>query len=192
MFDAQHVPHDRITDAYKTGASPIYRSTGDGHYSVRQTTGRPASAGANEYYVPHLGTWQAVAWDSGKGVAQQDWKDVWANLKLSYVAWQFYGRALGGTDGTLRNTVYNSTISAMKATYADKPTMDASLNLSCTAAKAKGVIVYGIAFEAPANGQQVISNCASSTANYFAADGVEIKTAFQTIASNITMLKLTQ
>jgi Flp pilus assembly protein TadG len=192
MTDGEHVKHDRITDAYKTGPSGIFRSTGDGYYSVRHTAGRPASAGSNEYYVPHLGKWQATAWDSGKGVVQQDWRDIWASQRLNYVAWQYYGRALGGTDSAKRTTVFNNTVSAMKATYAEVPAMDASLQQSCNAAKAAGVIVYGIAFEAPAHGQSVISSCASSAANYFAADGAEIKTAFQTIASNISMLKLTQ
>ena len=191
MTDGEHVRHDRINDPYKTGAAPIFRSTGDGNYSVRHVAGRPASAGTNEYYVPHLNAWLPAPWNSGAGVAPQDWKDIWANLKLSYVAWQFYGRALG-TDTTTRTNVYNATITAMKSVYAEVPTMDATLQQSCTATKAQGVIVYGIAFEAPVNGQQVIASCASSPAHYFAADGLAIQAAFRSIASNITMLKLTQ
>ena len=191
MTDGEHVRHDRINDPYKTGASPIFRSTGDGNYSVRHVAGRPASAGTNEYYVPHLNAWLPAPWNSGAGVARQDWKDIWANLKLSYVAWQFYGRALG-TDTTTRTNVYNATITEMKSVYAEVRTMDATLQQSCTATKAQGVIVYGIAFEAPVNGQQVISSCASSPAHYFVANGLAIQAAFRTIASNITMLKLTQ
>ena len=191
MTDGQHVAHDRIVDAYKTGPAPIYLSTGDGNYSVRHTAGRPAVAGSNEYFVPHLGTWQATPWDSGAGAVQQDWAAIWANLKLSYVAWQFYGRALG-TDATSRNTVYSNTFSAMDQIYASAATMDATLQQSCQGARDQGVIVYGIAFEAPTHGQEVIRNCASSPAHYFAADGLQIQNAFRTIASNITMLKLTQ
>ena len=59
-------------------------------------------------------------------------------------------------------------------------------------AKDQDVIIYGIAFEAPAGGQAQISQCASSPAHYFNAAGLEISTAFNTIANNITQLKLTQ
>ncbi len=185
MTDGEHVAHDRITDAYKTGASPIYKSTGDGRYSIRHTTGRPASAGTNQFWVPHTGKWQAAAYDSGKGVVQQDWKDIWANLRLTYVAWQFYGRAMG-------SAAYTTAMNTMDATFADKTTMDSQLQQSCTQAKANGVIIYGIAFEAPANGQKQILSCASSAAHYFDAQGLGIQTAFRTIASNLTQLKLTE
>ena len=191
MTDGEHVSHDRIVDAYKTGASPIYLSTGDNNYSVHFTAGRPAAAGTKEYYVPHLNTWQAGPWNSGAGMAQQDWRDVWSKLRLSYVAWQFYGRALG-TDNTSRNSVYNNTINTMRGVYDSVPDMDATLNSTCTAAKENGVIVYGIAFEAPVHGQEVIASCASSPAHYFAATGLQIQSAFSAIASNITQLKLTQ
>ena len=191
MTDGEHVSHDRIVDAYKTGASPMFLSTGDGNYSVHFTTGRPAVAGTNEYYVPHLNTWQAGPWNSGAGVAQQDWKNIWSNLRLSYVAWQFYGRALG-TDTASRNAVYNTTITAMRAVYDTVPDMDATLNSTCTAAKQNGVIIYGIAFEAPTHGQEVIAACASSQYTYFSTRGQEITDAFNSIASNITQLKLTQ
>ena len=72
--------------------------------------------------------------------------------------------------------------------------MNGMLQQSCGLAKQAGVIVYGIAFEAPANGQQQISNCASSVdAHYFnATDGAEMRNAFRTISSNLSQLKLTQ
>ena len=70
--------------------------------------------------MPHTGKWQATAYDSGKGVVQQDWKDIWANLRLSYVAWQFYGRAMGSAANT-------TALNDMDATFADETTMDLSL-----------------------------------------------------------------
>ena len=210
MTDGEHVQHERITDGYKTGPSQIFLARTDGNYSVFfdskvVKTSAATICASRPYWVPHLSAWQSRPWNATApaggdcfdasattaGVAEQDWKDIWANLKLTYVAWQFYGRALG-TDAGSRTAAYNNAIAKMKAVYADVPTMDTTLQQSCTAAKNEGIIVYGIAFEAPAHGQDVIKSCASSTANYFAADGVEIKTAFRTIASNITMLKLTQ
>ena len=115
------------------------------------------------------------------------WQDVWKELKVSYVAWQFYARPLG--------TSYNTRFNAMVQQYAVRTDMDASLNQTCDFVKAQGVTVYGIAFEAPAVGQTAIRNCSTDAKNgshYFAADGEEIKTAFRTIAANMSMLKLTQ
>jgi hypothetical protein len=55
------------------------------------------------------------------------------------------------------------------------------------------VIVYGIAFEAPTNGQTQIKNCATSDAHYFLADAnLSIATVFRAIANNISELRLTQ
>jgi Putative Flp pilus-assembly TadE/G-like len=181
MTDGEHVAHDRITTPYKTGPSPIYKSLGDGNYSIYH-----AAQPGNKFWVPHLNAWRATAWTNNSVAADpQDWEEVWAKLKLSYVAWQFYGRPYG----TAR---YNSVMAEMKAVYASVSTMNTQLQVSCTQAKNNGVIVYGIAFEAPTNGQQQISQCASSPQHYFAAQGSQIGTAFDTIASNLTMLKLTQ
>lgn len=191
MTDGEHVSHDRIKDAFKTGPSNIYRSTNDGNYSVQFTSGRPAVAGTNEFYVPHLNSWQAGPWTNGGAAIRQDWRDVWSNLKATYVAWQFYARALGTTT-TTRNSAYTSTLNSLRGTWASVSEMDTTLDQTCDLVKAQGVIVYGIAVSAPANGQQVISSCATSPVHYFEATPEGMQTTFAMIASNITMLKLTQ
>ncbi len=190
MTDGEHVAHNRVTDAYKTGPSPIYKSAADGQYSVYQ-----ASHVGNKYWVPHLGTWSATPYNGG---VQQNWETVWSNLKVSYVAWQFYARALGGTT-TARNAIYadmmtdNNGTNDMVQTYDSVAGMNASLQQSCGLAKQNNVLVYGIAFEAPSNGKAQILQCATSPTHYFdAQSGAEIQAAFRTIASNLTQLKLTQ
>jgi hypothetical protein len=195
MTDGEHVAHNRINDAYKTGPSPIWKAP-DGKYSVQVTAGRPAWAGANTWYVPHLGTYQAAAYAGGGAAVQQDWKDIWANLKMTYVAWQFYARPFGATAASANATVYNNTVTAMQSIYsgttaADAVTkMDSSLQTTCDQARANKIIVYGITVEAPQNGIDVISKCAPD--HNFAADRTTIRSTFQKIAANITNLKLTQ
>lgn len=210
MTDGEHVSHTRVTDTYKSGLSPIYRSTADGAYSVFHASRvNLASAtticDSRPFYLPSLGVWQARPWNGTTpgatdcyvagntvGAVQQDWRNIWASMKMTYVAWQFYARALG-TDTTTRNNVYNSTVAAMRNTWATVPAMDASLEQTCDLVKANGVVVYGVTVDAPLTGQQVIASCATSPdAHYFEATPEEIDGAFQTIASNITMLKLTQ
>lgn len=195
MTDGEHVAHNRITDPYKTGTSPIWKAP-DGNYSVNYTAGRPLWAGTNTWYVPHLGQWQAAAWAGGGAAVQQDWSAIWANLKMTYVAWQFYARPLGTSATAASKTVYNNTVAAMQAIYAGPnataavTNMDASLQTTCDQARANHVILYGISVEAPQHGIDVIANCAPD--HHFAADRLTIRSTFQTIAANMTQLKLTQ
>lgn len=62
----------------------------------------------------------------------------------------------------------------------------------CDAAKAQGIVVYTIGFEAPSNGVAVLRNCASTDDHYFDVNGLEIKDAFDSIATSIRQLRLTQ
>ncbi|WP_277817047.1 TadE/TadG family type IV pilus assembly protein [Tabrizicola fusiformis] len=203
MTDGEHFAEERINSGYRSGLSPIYKSTGDGNYSIRFTSGRPAKAGTNEYWVPHLCTssnctsgsdvssgWKSTAWNSGSGVVQQTWPQVWSALRVTYVAWNLYGRALGTTSST-RTTAYNNAMTAMR-TQTETSAMDTQLQKICTLTKNQKTTVYGIAFEAPSNGQTQIAACASSPAHYFNASGLQIKTAFRAIASNISQLRLIQ
>lgn len=193
MTDGEHFAEERVKPAYKTGTSPIFRSNVDGNYSIRFTSGRPPAAGANEYWVPHLGNWRAAAWsnagNTGTSTAQT-WPQVWGAMRLQYVAWQFYGRALG-TNNTTRVSNFNTAMSNFRE-QTPTATMDSQLQSICSLAKTNGVIVYGIAFEAPTNGQTQIRNCSTSAAHYFNASGLQIRTAFRSIASNISQLRLTQ
>ncbi len=62
----------------------------------------------------------------------------------------------------------------------------------CDLAKANGVTIYTIAFEAPSGAQQEMANCASSPSHYFNVEGLEIADAFNAIARQINQLRLTQ
>jgi Flp pilus assembly protein TadG len=182
MTDGEHFAEERVNTAYKSGNSNIYKSPSDNNYSVYH-----AGRSGNKYWVPHLGTWQAEAWknssNSGAAAVQQTWPQVWAKMRLSYVAYQYYARAGMNTYAAQMNLFRTQTPTG---------TMDSQLQQICGLAKAEGVIVYGIAFEAPAVGQTQIANCSTSSAHYFNAAGLQIKTAFRAIASNISQLRLTQ
>lgn len=185
MTDGAHFSEERINAGYRTGNSPIWRSNGDGHYSIHHST-RPGP----QYYVPHLNIWQAVPWNSGAGVQRQTWQQVWGNQRVAWVAWQLYARALG-TDDASRNAQYTAAMNMFRSQTAVS-TMDAQLQQICNQAKGENVIIYGIAFEAPVEGQAQIAACSSSEQHYFDAQGLEIAAAFEAIASNLSMLRLTQ
>lgn len=182
MTDGENFAEERINTAYKAGLSPIYKSNNDNNYSVYHA----GKTGTNKYWVPHLGTWQAAPWTNSTNngtFVQQTWPQVWAKLRLSYVAYQYYARA-----GMNTYTAQMDTFRTLTPTT----TMDTQLQSICSLAKGQGVIVYGIAFEATVNGQNQIRNCSTSNAHYFNAAGLQIRTAFRAIASNISQLRLTQ
>ena len=198
MTDGENFAEDRVQSAYKSvtaGSSPFYLSLSDGYLSVLHST----VAGTNKHWVPHNTTWRATPWNSG-GTASTlrnlSWAEVWggygsfAGMRQSYVAWQFYARALG-TDDATRSSLYTTWRNNFRLQTATT-SMDTQLQQICSGAKANGVIVYGIAFEAPLNGRTQVSQCASSPAHYFNAAGLQIRTAFRAIASNISQLRLTQ
>ncbi|MGD9295052.1 MAG: hypothetical protein PVI41_09245, partial [Roseobacter sp.] len=62
----------------------------------------------------------------------------------------------------------------------------------CDQAKAQGIKVYTIAFEAPANAVTEMKNCATSPNYFYNVEGVEISSAFKAIARQINELRLTQ
>ena len=197
MTDGEHFREERVKPGFKSGLSPIWRSDSDQYFSIEH----PGVSGANKFYVPHLNEWRAAKWTNAtnNGLAtQQYWPDVWSKMRLSFVAWQFYARALGNygrpigdNDWAAMNANYDLAMNAFR-TKTEIVDMDTQLQSVCTLAKDKDVIVYGIAFEAPVGGQTQIRNCASTTAHYYNASGLQIRTAFRSIASNLSQLRLTQ
>lgn len=193
MTDGENTQGELVADEYKAGPSPIFKSPFDGKYSIRFTTGRPGVSGSREYWVPHLGGWNATPWtnSSNSGTAiPVPWEEVWSKARLTWVVWQLYSRSLG-TNNSQRNIQYTNWYNAFHDSTSPA-TMNSQLQTVCNLAKSKGVTVYGIAFEAPTNGRTAISNCATSSAHYFNATGLQITTAFRAIANNISHLRLTQ
>lgn len=61
----------------------------------------------------------------------------------------------------------------------------------CDAMKAAGIQIYTVAFQAPAQGQEILSYCASNSGQYFAASsGKELEDAYQKIATSISDLRI--
>ena len=198
LSDGENFGDVRLNDVYRTGLSPIYKGT-DGRYSIRHETGRPSAAGTNEYWVPHRdsnkGQWRSTSWGgstSTEGV-QMTWQEVWQEMRVSYVAWHFYARALG-TNRATREETYNTwwnTFRTQRGTRDVTPDMDAELSAICTATKQQGVLVYAVAFSAPTRGVNALRGCASSDGHFFhSTNNTALNAAFQAIATNITQLRL--
>jgi len=187
MTDGEHFAEERVTNSFKSGISTIYRSSNDGNYSIFHAS----RAGPLKFWTPHRTEWRATAWTNNATPAVQlTWPQVWAALRPSWVAWQMHARAFG-TNNATRSSNFATAMTAMR-TQTATTAMDSQLQTACTKAKTDGLIIYGIAFEAPTNGAAQIAGCATTSAHYFNANGLQIQTAFRAIASNISQLRLTQ
>ncbi len=161
--------------------------------SVRQRSGtnpEGAGTGTNVTGACDPQSWLASPSWTGSGTARQlDWSEVWRYLSLDYVARQLYIRS-GVSDIS-----YSGVFSQFRAMYIPDATLNTLLASTCTVAKDAGIEVYSIAFAAPAGGQTVLNNCASSPkSNYYfnSTSSADLDAAFQQIATNISELRLTQ
>lgn len=189
MTDGEHFAEERVNDGYRTGLSPIWRS-GSSTYSILHAS----RTNTNKYWVPSQGAWYFSPYNSGGTPVRLTWPEVWEDLRMSWVAWQLYARAnytAAGVYSTNRLSTYNQTMNAFRS-LTPTTTMDDQLQDMCDFARANRVIVFGVAFEAPFNGQAQIAQCATSPAHYFNAQGLQIQTVFNAIAAQIQRLKLIQ
>ena len=72
-------------------------------------------------------------------------------------------------------------------------TKDTRLNQICSAAKAKGVVIFTIGFEINEPGaMEAMAGCASSPSHFYRVEGLQIASAFTSIATQINALRLIQ
>ena len=70
---------------------------------------------------------------------------------------------------------------------------NADLKSTCDAMRDAGYVVFTIAFQAPANGQEVLRDCAGSTANYFnSPTQADLRRAFRQIGGRLSALRLAE
>lgn len=196
-----------------TDTATIWRSTA-GEWSVffaSKVGSNVGSAVCNSkpFWVPSTGSWQnhplgltdTGCYNPNRIVRPSDpayiatWQEVWASVRMNYAVIQFFARPLGEKNQTNRTNVYNGVRSALYTTYADAATMNSRLASNCAAARNAGVLVYGIAFQAPNAGKAAIQSCTSTPASTYYFDVTEtakIQDAFRLIATNLSQLKLTQ
>ena len=175
MTDGENTTEYKLKNGYRTGLSHIWSNaagTTSAAYFNRANT-------ANDYYYISDGQWRSTA---PAGTTQRTWPEVFHLWSAQRVAYNYYNRPMGINT----TTQYNNMVEAV---YTNKNTR---LQQVCSAAKEAGIVVYGIGFEAPDAGRTQVRACASSDAHYYDAAGLQIGTVFQSIANQITMLRLTQ
>jgi hypothetical protein len=77
-------------------------------------------------------------------------------------------------------------------TWYDEAAANTHLQSVCTRAKNNGVIVFTIGFQVPEGAKTQMRNCASSASHFYDVAGLDIAGAFNSIATAIQKVKLTQ
>jgi hypothetical protein len=77
-------------------------------------------------------------------------------------------------------------------TFSSRDTNLAQFYAQCDLAKDNGVMIFTIAFDAPASAATEMQSCASSPAHFFEVTNGSLDDAFTSIASQINQLRLTQ
>lgn len=139
---------------------------------------------ANDYSSDGVSDgWRSTPY-GGENATRMTWAQLWAEVPV-YVFTDDYLRNMGG------QTTQRDAIEAA-VDYADISTKDPNTLSICSAAKANGVLIYAIGFEAPVNSELLLESCATTPSHFFDVDGAEISQAFSAIAADINRLRLIQ
>jgi hypothetical protein len=189
MTDGENTNQLDLKPEFKSGPSRAWyspssaaTSTHDGYYVLM-----PDNAAERRWYRPRSPStaddnqWVAEA-DLPADAYQLDYHELYQRFGYRSAAWFLFGNsdaaALSAHDNALED-------------IGGWNTADTRLGQLCTQAKTNSrVKVFTVAFEAPAGGQSVLQNCAYAPGFYFDVDGTDIKSAFQSIAGQIALLRL--
>ena len=156
---------------------------GDGSYETTQTVRRCVRWRRNGSCRRYRNVQETVTVQGGDAVSLS-YGDLFAFTSMYRNAGSNFGPWMGRS-AALNEWYYGA------YSYVGSGTKNTRTQDICNAAKAQGIVVYTIGFEAPSSGQAVIRNCASSDSHYFDVRGLQIRDAFSSIAASIRQLRLT-
>ncbi len=211
MTDGINTTQYKLKDKYKEGLSPyvmeddgdilvreeddpedvigpkdMVNGSDDLVQSFREPGNRDGNGGSNEeYYNVSLKSWKNAA-NIDEPVQQLSWLDAWHRMPVSRRAFAIYHQ---GTT-YVGDHFYNALSEPVKKIEQDEK--NANLANICQAAKDAGVVVFAIGFEVTDQSADVMRGCASSVNHFYRVEGLDIETAFASIANQINQLKLTQ
>lgn len=192
--------------------NPWYRTNGTSsdNWSIDQYSLWDSTK--HQYYIFAQDIWRNAAWGDGststttcdkKGKCTttttkdpgyvssptsvpMSWPDVWHDMSIFYFSDNIIYGAYGSS--TKRNAWRPNASNPTANTYIGSAKDSMTLDI-CNAAKAQGIRLYTIAFEAPRGGQNLLSAC--QNAGYYAVEGLDINDAFAGIVNSINKLRLT-
>lgn len=121
----------------------------------------------------------------GSDAVQMTWLQVWNEIPPEYfsdeVLWEM------GSLGFTERNAFEYSVSAH-----GHSTKNTRFDAICDAVKDNNVIVFTIGLEVSNSNSDRLEDCASSDSHYFDVENIDIGAAFQSIATQINQLRLTQ
>lgn len=183
MTDGENTTEYKLKSPYNSGLSNIWKATsgsGTDKYSLYDST-----RSSNKYFSIKNDRWQSSPYGTA---TQMPWTQVWEEMSLYYFADYIIYPVYGSTERNRWRPGYSSNIK--NSVYIESEKDNQTLAI-CSAAKSHNVKIFTIGFEAPSGGRDLLKTCATSPAHFYNAAGVNIQTAFASIASSINKLRLT-
>ncbi|NOE35632.1 MULTISPECIES: TadE/TadG family type IV pilus assembly protein [unclassified Ruegeria] len=186
MTDGQNTDQYMLNPSLREGMSDVWYNSDAGEYTVYHSQGRP------NYFWPQQNAWADHPFGNPEPETELN-KETGTAVRLTYpelfnrvsLAWNarynYYWQSSGWAEW------YSKAYSKVETSAKNQHTKHV-----CGAAKDQGIIVYGIAFEAPRAGFRTLQNCASSDSHVYDVSGLDLEKAFESIASSIHKLRLTQ
>lgn len=119
----------------------------------------------------------------GDGADELSWPEMWERT-TKFRIYRLLRNSLGSS------YAYNWYYAASE--ILNQPDKDPRVEALCKEADDQGVIMFSIAFEAPAEVKPLLRNCATADGAYYEATGEKIVDVFASIGSTIQNLRLTQ
>jgi len=203
MTDGINTTQYELKDKYKVGQSPyIIESDGDvlvaeendpddvigvnGELvqSFVEPGDRDGSGGSNEaFYNVSLKNWKNTP---SQPVQQLSWIDAWHRMPVSRRAFAIYHQGSPYRASHFYDALEEPVNKITQTMKNDR------LDRICQAAKDENIVVFSIGFEVTNDSAEVMRNCASTFNHFYRVEGLDIETAFESIANQINQLKLTQ
>lgn len=192
MTDGENRQQVDVDPAYRSGPSPFWRDPDDGDFSVFYSQW-------NLFWQEDAKVWRTAPDGGGNNNAVQlDYADLWNHIPAEEVqedlfnsdAWSGSGQSWRRTAVQAMGRLYE--YGDIVRIYVESAQGDTRLLQMCNVAKQNDIVIFTIAFQAPAGGQSVMRNCASSDAHYYDVTGLNISDAFASIARTINQLRLVQ
>lgn len=175
MSDGDNTREFRLNSGYRTGNSNVWKY-GSTLYAYHDRSGT-----TYDYYKLSDSKWYTTPGSA----TNLTWPEVFASYTVNAVAYNFFARPLNQTTTTWRTKIVEEIDNSLTGEK------DVRMQQICSAAKAAGIVVYSISFEAPTGGATQLAACASGTSKFYEGDPDTIDTIFQSIATQIAFLRLT-
>lgn len=137
----------------------------------------------NNFYQPATNTWGS----SCGSFTRLTWPQVWNSVRVSWVAWQLYGRGIQTTSSPTAAqilAVFNTWMTNFTGTISFA-TQEANFLAQCTAAKSAGIVVYTVGLQQVDRAKSAMKSCATSPAHYFDATAANFSDVMKVIAQTI-------